>query len=413
VSDEVDASASATEPVEGKLQLYFDTRAAAVADWTELHRRELETADALIVVVTPGLLFDFGKQDWVHRELRWWVRTRHTAPIVVETTGEDDRWIPALVKKRWPRIQRIELRREQLASLSETESGQIVTRIIEGIRHDEDARARRELAPKRNPERWLLLSALVLVLVAGGMVLQQTTGERDMALKQLADLQHKQLDPAKAQELEQLKASEPEKFRRDDTGKLWPTGSMLQVGFMGGTPMQKSQVRQAFGEWLKYANLNVRFSDTSSHADVRVSFKEEDGSWSYVGTDALGRNRTEASINLGWADSGEPIPINYLHEVGHTLGLVHETSNPNAALRWNKTKVYGDLAGPPNSWSKSQVDAAIFASEPYPGQRAFDRDSIMLYSFPGDYFMDGKPLVHGKVLSQSDKRFIAQLYPGR
>jgi hypothetical protein len=188
--------------------------------------------------------------------------------------------------------------------------------------------------------------------------------------------------------------------------KLWENGATLRVRLMGGTSKEHDAVRKAVAEWMKYANLTFVF-DSAADAEVRVAFKPEDGSWSFVGTDSLALSTAEPTMNLGWV--GE----NVLHEFGHVLGLIHETSNPNANLVWNKQAVYRDLGGPPNYWSKEQIDAVMFTKEEKVTYRPFDGSSIMAYSFPGSWFRDGRAIKGGTTLSASDKEFIQTLYPGR
>jgi len=70
----------------------------------------------LIVVCTPGISKNFSKRgqpDWVYEELNWWLQRRTSAPIVIDATGEGDRWLPEAITKRWPdlnRIDRVEMR---------------------------------------------------------------------------------------------------------------------------------------------------------------------------------------------------------------------------------------------------------------------------------------------------------------
>jgi hypothetical protein len=95
-----------------RVRVYYDKTAPGVADWKSLHFPSLQTARALLIICTLGLAKDFsrrGHPDWVYEELRWWVRRRESAPIVVDATGEGDRWLPELLTKKWPDINRIPL----------------------------------------------------------------------------------------------------------------------------------------------------------------------------------------------------------------------------------------------------------------------------------------------------------------
>lgn len=45
------------------------------------------------------------------------------------------------------------------------------------------------------------------------------------------------------------------------------------------------------------------------------------------------------------------------------------------------------------------------------GSGPYDPESIMSYAHPSSWFTDGREVKGGKTLSESDKRFIAELYP--
>ena len=82
-----------------------------------------------------------------------------------------------------------------------------------------------------------------------------------------------------------------------------------------------------------------------------------------------------------------------LHEFGHALGFHHEHQNPVAACEdeFDWDHIYTYLGGPPNNWPKEQVDSNMRRLD-QSGLVAdqFDRDSIMLYTFPPDYFKSGQ-----------------------
>src|SRR5205807_9218782 len=103
------------------------------SDWTAVHGPALERACALVVICTPGLWADQGKHDWVHLELDWWLRHRTTPPIIVDTTGEGERWIPSKIKKRWPNAQRVNLVQDLWENAPEPEHAQIRIQVVEQI----------------------------------------------------------------------------------------------------------------------------------------------------------------------------------------------------------------------------------------------------------------------------------------
>jgi hypothetical protein len=225
----------------------------------------------------------------------------------------------------------------------------------------------------------------------------------------ITDLRTRALTPKETAVLDETRKASPEKFR-GAASKLWPNGSTLRVKFLDGTKEQQEQFRHAIEQWLPYANLRVQYVDATEDAPIKVSFADP-GSWSALGVEALATSRgIGATINLGYADTGSP-PRNYLHEIGHLLGLQHEHQNPKAHLNWNRGAVYKILGDPPNNWDKPTVDRNLFDSVFYPGSREFDPKSIMLMTLPASFFKDGKGFDLPSGLSESDKQYIASLYP--
>src|SRR6476659_8718780 len=86
-------------------------------------------------------------------------------------------------------------------------------------------------------------------------------------------------------------------------GKTWINGSTLQVRFIGGTDAQRATAREQAAWWQAVANLKFDFND-APEAEIRISFDENDGAWSTVGTDARSVPFNQASMNLGFLDGG-------------------------------------------------------------------------------------------------------------
>ena len=105
--DKRDVSGPKGEPI--RFDAYLDQTMPAVADWREIHRPYLEKARALIVVCTPGAKIDEGPDDWVHKEINWWLANRNTVPILIDPLRQGVRYVPAAIYRRWPEIQRIPL----------------------------------------------------------------------------------------------------------------------------------------------------------------------------------------------------------------------------------------------------------------------------------------------------------------
>jgi len=134
----IDASGKACH-----LDVYYDKTAPGVSDWKQHHFPSLQASQALILVCTPGIATNFSKRgqpDWLYKELRWWGGHRDTAPIVVDATGEGDRWLPRLITRKWPDINRIDLNKDDAAAAEGTDAGfatRICERIIGAIRESE------------------------------------------------------------------------------------------------------------------------------------------------------------------------------------------------------------------------------------------------------------------------------------
>jgi len=200
--------------------------------------------------------------------------------------------------------------------------------------------------------------------------------------------------------------------------KKWDNGFTLRCRFLDGDDFQKSKVQEKASLWQDYANITISFVDDPD-AEVRISFQADAGSWSAVGNDCLVSSYFPAyqpTMNFGWlrddTDDTEFERV-VVHEFGHALGCIHEHQSPNENLQWNADAVYQAFSGPPNYWSKDDIDHNILQKYSPDGVSAttFDRDSIMLYQFDGSLFLDGVGTPLNTQLSDMDKQMIGQMYP--
>ena len=189
--------------------------------------------------------------------------------------------------------------------------------------------------------------------------------------------------------------------------KFWPTGYRFKVAFFAGTSSEISLFKQAANEWEQTANVKFEYP-TAGPYDIRVSFNPNGGAWSYVGTDCKLIPATDATMNLGWQAKDA-----YLHEIGHTLGILHEHQNPTAPIKWNANQVIKDLSEPPNSWGIDEIKYNVLNPYPLPNviTTALDAKSIMMYPIPASWTLDGFTSPGGEKISIVDAAFIQERYP--
>lgn len=199
------------------------------------------------------------------------------------------------------------------------------------------------------------------------------------------------------------------------TGKLWRPGRTLRVRFLDGDARIQKRCIPYAKLWEEYANIKIDFG-SDRNAEIRVSFHYR-GSWSYVGADALAIARNEPTMNFGWLTNDVPLDEFarvVTHEFGHALGFIHEHQNPTANIPWNKEAVYDYYQGPPNYWTREQVDINLFTRYSADVTRfsEYDPQSIMLYPIPAAFLLVPSAAVGwNRTPSETDKRYAEILYP--
>jgi hypothetical protein len=244
----------------------------------------------------------------------------------------------------------------------------------------------------------------------------------------------------------------------------WAPGGTITVAFNGGNPHLHSLIEKLVSEWPEYANIHFDFGrDSSGHyrtwstsdldykADVRVAFKAP-GFWSAIGKDAVNPDLYQPGVQtLNFQDFDVSLPYEWegvvRHEFGHVLGLEHEHQSPVVAcdFRWEDDKgyvrttdqfgqfivdkqgrhpgIYTSMEGPPNNWSKEQIDfnlrqLTVLSDTPVSDYNVgpFDKLSIMKYYYDDWMFVSGKNSACYSQninfdLSAEDKKLIAAYYP--
>jgi hypothetical protein len=206
----------------------------------------------------------------------------------------------------------------------------------------------------------------------------------------------------------------------------WVNGTVLRYYFFTsparwrGAADDVAVVRAAFDEW-KGLGIGLNFQEVGNpaEAEIRIGFDQDDGSWSYVGRDVLGRPTNERTMNFGWRLAGWSYGHDTaLHEIAHSLGLPHEHQNPNAGIVWNEPKVMEYFSGPPNNWDPDTIHWNILRKiNPSDVQGSnWDRHSVMHYRFEAGLIDEPvefrtTPLVPAGGLSPRDEEWIREFYP--
>jgi hypothetical protein len=197
-------------------------------------------------------------------------------------------------------------------------------------------------------------------------------------------------------------------------GSIWANGRTLRVKILNGSAVIKGKIRQYANVWTEYANIKLSFVD-SGEADIRINVDASGASWSYVGTVNGVIPANQPTMNFGWFTDSTPedeFSRVIIHEFGHALGCIHEHQSPAAGIPWNKGAVY-DYYKRTQRWTTQQVDTNMFTLYETSTTQfsSFDPTSIMLYAIPASLTTNGFSTASNKRLSETDKRFIATVYP--
>ncbi len=237
-------------------------------------------------------------------------------------------------------------------------------------------------------------------------------GIRQKARDPLAEVTGtRQLTPEEQAARTQLPPASTPRSRYLIADRLWPVGKTVRIRFLDGTAEVQQKVIEAARQWERHANIRFDFGE-HPEAEARISF-EQAGSWSYNGTDALAIESGQPTMNFGWLNPGtsdQEYRRVVLHQFGHLLGMIEEHTSPNADIPWDEEKVYRYYQIT-NGWDPEMTRQKVLGK--LDGvYREFDPLSIMQFSVPNELTVGDFEIGWNTELSESDKNFIAELYPG-
>ncbi|HUO85989.1 MAG TPA: peptidase [Thermoanaerobaculia bacterium] len=199
------------------------------------------------------------------------------------------------------------------------------------------------------------------------------------------------------------------------TEKRWLPGRTLRVKFVGGDPRIRERLIPFARQWEEHANLPLDFVGGDEAAEIRVAFRIGDGSWSYLGTDALVIPADRPTMNYGWLEPGGPddeYSRVVLHEFGHALAAIHEHMHPEGGIPWDLPKVYAYYQAT-QGWTPAEVDRQVLFQydRTQTNFSEYDADSIMHYPVPQGLTVGDFEVGWNRVLSPRDAEFIGTVYP--
>jgi hypothetical protein len=198
------------------------------------------------------------------------------------------------------------------------------------------------------------------------------------------------------------------------TQRYWgPAQRQLTVSFMDSTPADlRERIILHMNAWSQRCGISFAF--TQGAGDVRIS-RGGGGYWSYLGTDVKHIPQGRQTMNLQAFTMQTP-ESEYRrvvrHETGHTLGFPHEHMRREIVQRIDPAKAiayFGRTQGWDAQTVREQVltplDEASLMATPA------DETSCMAYQLPGSICKDGRPVVGGLDINESDFAFAAKIYP--
>jgi len=205
-------------------------------------------------------------------------------------------------------------------------------------------------------------------------------------------------------------------------GQKWPaSGVRLTVQFLDNPGADlRARFLLHMNAWNKTAN--VRFAETRATGQVRIarldSPEDMAGYWSYIGTEILGIEEDQPTLNLeGFTMHTSEAEFRRVvrHEAGHTLGFEHEHMRSALVKLIDRRKafVYFDRT---QGWTAEETKAQVLtplAAKSIMGTAESDPLSIMCYQIPSEITKGGKAIPGGRDINPKDFAFAGSIYPKR
>lgn len=198
-----------------------------------------------------------------------------------------------------------------------------------------------------------------------------------------------------------------------------PEGMTLTVQFLDTNSRElRRRILAEMNAWSECCNM--RFVEVARDGMVRIARlttpKEMRGYWSYVGTEILGIEHDQPTMNLeGFTLKTDAAEFRRVvrHEAGHTLGFDHEHLRSEFIRKIDREKAI-TFYKKDQGWDRDETIAQVLtplSKRSILGTREADPVSIMCYEIPAEITKDGIAIVGGEDLSPQDRAFAATVYP--